>query len=225
MSSPTPVMRSVLTLTTVACAAATCLFFCHAATQGAVEKQQQAALLEALRLVLPMAAPAELVERGAGEERYWRWQRDGQILGYAYLAAAPAYSSVLRFMVGVDAEGAIVGLRVLYQAETPGLGARMQEAASHRTLWQAIVGTGEGGETGAPARPWFELMFEGLRPGTVIAIRRDREWTGLSDDERAALRAANAVTAISGATISTRAACDAVRQGFERIQAREAEQE
>ncbi|RPH99985.1 MAG: FMN-binding protein, partial [Calditrichaeota bacterium] len=49
------------------------------------------------------------------------------LVGYAFVSAGRGYSSTIETMVGVDTSGAIIGIRVLRQVETPGLGTRVEE--------------------------------------------------------------------------------------------------
>lgn len=46
-----------------------------------------------------------------------------ELLGYTFIAADVGYSSTVQTMVGVDPEFEVLGIQVVDQAETPGLGA------------------------------------------------------------------------------------------------------
>ncbi|PLX18193.1 MAG: hypothetical protein C0601_05390 [Candidatus Muiribacterium halophilum] len=50
-----------------------------------------------------------------------------QFLGYVIKAAPSGYSSNIETLIGLDGHGKIIGLKVVSQQETPGLGAKVQE--------------------------------------------------------------------------------------------------
>ncbi len=48
---------------------------------------------------------------------------NGKIVGYTFVAFGPGYSSTIKTMVGVNLDFSIENIKIIYQAETPGLGA------------------------------------------------------------------------------------------------------
>ena len=95
-----------------------------------------------------------------------------------------------------------LGLSIISQAETPGLGDRCVEVANRETLWDHIRG-------GIPARdfsdeariPWFQNQFKGLERGRRrSAVMRRGDW---NPDMRESLLETNAISALTGATITT----------------------
>jgi electron transport complex protein RnfG len=50
-----------------------------------------------------------------------------KLIGYAFTGRSTGYSSVIETLVGVDSAGQVIGIRVLSQTETPGLGTKIQE--------------------------------------------------------------------------------------------------
>lgn len=62
--------------------------------------------------------------------RYWIGYTDTEktaIGGYVAIAYGSGYSSTIQTMVGVAPDGAITGMSILFQQETPGLGAKAEE--------------------------------------------------------------------------------------------------
>lgn len=51
----------------------------------------------------------------------------GDRLGYAFVAYGKGYSSTVETMVGVDLSGRVIGVTILSQQETPGLGAKAED--------------------------------------------------------------------------------------------------
>ncbi len=98
---------------------------------------------------------------------------------------------------GVDPEGAVTGIEITEQKETPGLGSKAVEVPSTRTFWEAIVGRGD---TAEPGRPWFEAQFAGKILQDLKVV------TGKTDIE---------IQALTGATITSRAVTEAVRASLE----------
>lgn len=56
----------------------------------------------------------------------YRARRAGQITGVAYETFGSGYAGQMKFMLGVDAEGRILGVRALSHKETPGLGDKIE---------------------------------------------------------------------------------------------------
>ena len=127
--------------------AATALAGIYGITKPRIDLQKQMALENALTIALPQAdkdAIYPIQDDQTGEVLYYRGYESTDttdLVGYAFVAKEPAYSSVIETMVGVDTTGEIIGLKILDQKETPGLGTRIEEVKY--------------GET----EPWFQQQF------------------------------------------------------------------
>lgn len=176
-------------------------------TKEQVEHQAQETRQTALSLVLPDGVT--VVEKsGSGPipEVYWE-ARDGDVtVGYAFLVSNRGYSSDVKVMVGVDTAGIITGMSVLEEVETPGLGDRMVEVASKLYIWNGLF------TKQAPQAPWFCRQFKGINVTKPIEIDKSGEWHAQSAQSRKALINRNAVSAITGATISTRTVTSALNK-------------
>jgi len=62
----------------------------------------------------------------------YRATKAGKVTGVAYLITGTGYAGPIRLMLGVDAEGKILGVRVITHKETPGLGDKIQ---TDKTDW------------------------------------------------------------------------------------------
>jgi len=60
----------------------------------------------------------------------YRARKDGKVTGVAYEIFGSGYGGEIKLMMGVDAEGNILGVRVLAHHETPGLGDKIEEKKS-----------------------------------------------------------------------------------------------
>jgi electron transport complex protein RnfG len=131
------VLRLGLILMMVSLVAAVALGFVNAETAPIIEQQERMRRQEAMREVTSslgdslqfdslavegLANPYAMVDRQlavvAVSDAVF-----GDRLGYTFVAYGKGYSSTVQTMVGVDTAGRIVGCSILYQQETPGLGA------------------------------------------------------------------------------------------------------
>jgi len=168
-----------------------------------------------------------------------------ELVGYATQGAAAGYSSTIRLMVGAKPLGKgryrILGVKVLSQQETPGLGARMNDVFTTDTLWTVLGAALTDRERRGPAptedqktaagklnvpiesiqvRAPFQAQFA----GKVVAVT-DGKVGGLelSKTGWAELVAGNppegdtTVAAMTGATISSKGAVDAVYDAVRKI--------
>lgn len=118
-------------LTLVTAIAATGLAAVYSVTKPLILEQKRLAVEKALTVALPLAdkeyiEPVEL----DGKISFYKGYADSQklnLIGFAYIAYGPAYSSTIETMVGVDTAGVILGMKVLSQTETPGLGTKIEE--------------------------------------------------------------------------------------------------
>jgi len=56
----------------------------------------------------------------------YRATKDGRVTGLAYEIFGSGYAGEIKLMLGVDAEGKVLGVRVLAHKETPGLGDKIE---------------------------------------------------------------------------------------------------
>ena len=126
--------RGALTLATVGAIGLGGLMGLRALTAERVAEQQRAATLRALAVLLPpdfdndpeddriaVVAPAWLGSEDALSVR--RARREDELQALLLEAVAPdGYNGDIRMLVGVDARGRIIGVRVVEHRETPGLG-------------------------------------------------------------------------------------------------------
>lgn len=182
-------------------------------TEPNILRQQKEKQERALSLVLPgYTVTAEKKFKVKKKEfRYWiAEKKDADALkkAYAFIAASPGYSGDIRSMVGVDEAGTILGLSILGQSETPGLGARCEEVATSVTFIGALQGKK------APAdeitQPWFQYQFNGLSLSKPIEIVKMGDWNLAIKDS---LIEKNSITAITGATITGKTVIKSLNEG------------
>ena len=152
------IIRFSFTLTIVALISSGSLAFINKITRPKILEQQARELNLGLYSVLPGTDQGVIEPVIEGEETlYYKGYADtskDELLGYAFLALGNGYSSTIRTLVGMDSLGSILGIRILFQQETPGLGTRCEEVRS--------------GETS----PWWQVQFIG-KPTTTVAVDKD----------------------------------------------------
>ncbi len=163
-------------------------------TRPRIEAQQKLIKEEALRQVMPGSVGNRLEPfKENGEVRYWKVFKGSDPIprGYVFIAKKYGYSSIIESMVGMKKDGTITGVRVLSQNETPGLGARVVEVLSNKTLITALKDIFLRKK---PAEkrlsPYFTGQFKGMK------IQR----MDISN-----------IDAITGATISSKAVVDSIK--------------
>jgi len=97
---------------------------------------------QALAEILPQACDFKEI-KNRDTSYFLGLDEQGKIVGYIIRANATGYSSTIKMLVGIDDKGTILGLKILSQQETPGLGAKVTEIRS--------------GED----EPWFTRQFKG----------------------------------------------------------------
>ncbi len=143
---------------------------------------------------------------------YWTGEKiqEGRVLkGYAFIAEKNGYSGPVRTIVGVDEKRIILGISIVQQSETPGLGARCTEIASKETFIQHFFGRSAAHEE--KPSPWFQDQFKGLDTGVKILVMKKGDW---KPEMRRELLEKNGISAITGATITTRTVRDSIEKGI-----------
>jgi Na+-translocating ferredoxin:NAD+ oxidoreductase subunit G len=127
-------LRPVVVLAMLAAAGAALLAFVHDATRPRIVANHETELLRMLSEVIPPGVYDNALVRdevlisaselGSGTPlRAWRASRAGEPTAIAMTVVAPdGYSGPIRLLVGISAEGELLGVRVLSHRETPGLG-------------------------------------------------------------------------------------------------------
>ena len=124
-------------------------------------------IIEANKVAAENAARAEVLPDMTGDYELqgedtdfscWIGYKDvekSEIGGYIVIARESGYSSIIETMIGTDVDGIITGVKILFQQETPGLGAKSVE-----------ILRGE-------SEPWFTRQFRGKSIMDGIKIAED----------------------------------------------------
>ncbi len=156
-------------------------------TQPKILAQKLKDEADSLKDAFPQASDFKAVKEGEETIYYNALDKNNEIIGYCFVAVKKGYSSDIATMVGMNKEGVISRIKILSQNETPGLGTRIAEVAQKVTLWDIVFKRAKPGEL---PRPWFQAQFDG------------KNIDGLD----------GTVQVITGATISSRAVVDSVKE-------------
>jgi len=188
------ISRFVLVLFLVNLVAAAILAGVYTVTRPKIEAQKKMAEAKALREVMPESVGNRLEKVEDGDAGYWKVFKDENYRpsGYVFIAKKYGYSSVIETMVGIKRDGSITGVRILNQNETPGLGAKIVEILSDKTLKSALKGLFSGKkEPEKNILPYFTEQFKGVNVKNIDISNID---------------------AITGATISSKAVVESIRE-------------
>ena len=101
------------------------LAYMNTLTQPIIEENQRIAQEKARKEVLPSAITFEEV---IGDITYHIGKdAGGNIVGYTFVASLYGYSSDVKTMVGINTDLIIEKIKIISQAETPGLGANCEK--------------------------------------------------------------------------------------------------
>lgn len=107
-------------------------------TRADIAQRQLEDLQATLQQVVPAAyydndlvRDVVTVNEGGKPVTVYRVRRNGQVQAVCYQVSAPGYgSSAMVMVIGVDRNGALLGVRVISHAETPGLGDKIELSRS-----------------------------------------------------------------------------------------------
>ncbi len=135
-----------------ALAAAASLGYGNKATEGPIAERHAEDLRASLSQVIPDSRhdndPSADTLR-IGDHTVYRATRGGRVTGVAFETVGYGYGGAIVVLLGVDADGAILGARVLKHAETPGLGDKIEAS---RDDW--ILGFDGLSLDGTPSKDW-----------------------------------------------------------------------
>ena len=203
-------LRYILTLTIICLITASLLTGVYFLTRPKILEQKAKGQQQALEEVLPEAGYFEPVmqEDKIAYFRAYLSPDKEKMFGYAFRAEGKGYSGVIETMAGMDMQGRITGIKLLAQNETPGLGAKIGEVLAKKTLWQAIkeffvnpLPRGKREEVRGD-EPWFCAQFRGKKIGDLLVVKTPTQRN---------------IQAITGATISSEALTDSVREKAKEI--------
>ena len=123
MTSPGRMVGVLFAVTAVSAAALSAIYKVTEEPRERIKAQEEERLR---RQVLPMAERFKLVRSG-GAEFFEGYDGRGALVGFVAKGSAKGYGGDVVVLVGLDKDLRVVGVRVLEQKETPGLGTKATE--------------------------------------------------------------------------------------------------
>lgn len=115
-------IRFSLVLFVIAGLASGILAYVNSISKPIIDENQKKAEISARKSVLPKAS--NFIEKKINNFEYFVGiDKDKKPVGYTFIAYGPGYSSTVQTMVGVKSDFSIENIQIIYQSETPGLGA------------------------------------------------------------------------------------------------------
>jgi electron transport complex protein RnfG len=180
------ILRLIIVLTCICIVSAIALAKIYDLTKGPIAHQKRLEVLRAIKTVLPSydnepdrdtaKLPMGIDKRGEEIQGvFYRGKKDDHLIGVAFrVVSSEGYGGNIEVMVGLLPDGKIHGVEVLSHMETPGLGAKINEAKFKdrfksrnlsNTTWAAKKEAGDiDGITGATisSRAVIKAVKEGL---------------------------------------------------------------
>ncbi len=162
-------IRFAFVLFVVSAVASGILAFVDNFTMPIIKQNQRKEKESARRAVLPQADKFEKIGTINNEGAFIAKDKSGNIVGYTFVAAGYGYSSNVKTMVGLKPDFSINKIKIIYQSETPGLGANSE-------------------------KPWFQEQFSG-KSLSVLKVDKDggaiKSLTGATITSRAVTNSIN----------------------------------
>lgn len=211
-------IRYPLVLAIVAALSGSALYATFTGTKSAAEKQEELARVSALKSIfIDGFGATEEVRTEDGKllhTKVWKGEeKDGPADYYAVEGSAVGYNSSvpIRLLAGFANPGAgeyekmvLVGWSVTRSEETPGLGEKIKEEAPAYT-WAELI-TGKAGKPAKDRRTEFQKQFADADSGNLYTA-----------EEIALAKDGGEIDAISGATITSRAIVNAIKDAEDKL--------
>lgn len=180
MAAKSNLTNMVLCLTGVCLVCAAILGGVYALTCEPIRVANENILKASIGEVLPegveIGAPGTAESEGTSYE-YYPAVKDGETVAYAVKSTTIGFGGPLSLMVGVLQDGTVYNTSVLACNETPGLGAKCQEVASHfRTQFQGFGAdktlkvTKDGGDVDAITASTITSRAYALAVSNAVAV-------------------------------------------------------
>lgn len=176
-------LRLIVVLTVTAVVSGAILAVLNTYTAPKIELNQNKELVAAIGEVLPgkQSIEPKIID---GTTFYLGKDSQGQLVGVAFVAEGDGFQSRLKILIGMDPSlNKILKIKILQQAETPGLGTKIADDPTNKTDAQ-----------------WFTNQFSNLTVSKAIGIVKNQP----ANPEQVQIQA------ITGATISSKSVVDII---------------
>ncbi len=122
-------LKMVVVLTLIAIISGASLSFVDTATREKITENKTMALMEGMKTLLPEAEDFKKldVEKKGGIEGIYKALKGEKVVGWGFMLSGPGFQDKITIVIATDPQiKTLLGLEVLEQKETPGLGAKME---------------------------------------------------------------------------------------------------
>lgn len=119
--------KPIIVLTLICIIAGSLIGIAYILTKDKLTNAADSAFSENLKQLFPSADSFKSTNDASGNSKYYLAMDGNNIAGYAVIADSQGYSSVIKMIVGINNDMSLAGIKVLSQAETPGLGTMIAE--------------------------------------------------------------------------------------------------
>lgn len=197
-------LRYTLVLSIIAIVMSIGIGIAHFITKDRIQQKEEVRRMEAIITVLPgVEKLAEITPHETAVENkiYSGVDKNGSLIGYAALGIAQGYNSKMKVMVGLTPDvDEIIGISIVYHEETPGLGDKIVEIKSNKTLFTVFFGSKEYKEISQT--PWFCDQFRRKNLNQLRIVEQENP---------------DGIHAITAATVTTTAVIEAVKDATAKI--------
>lgn len=173
-------------------------------TKDTIQQKENLQRTEAIMSVLPgMEKLEEITSAGTLPEDkiYQGFDVDGNLIGYAVMGSSNGYGGPIKVMVGVSTDKSeILAIKIVGHQETPGLGDRINEIKSNKTIYKVIFDRENLKED--PTTPWFCEQFQRKVFNQLEIVKQ---------------KGSDKIDAITGATVSSTAVVEAVKDAMNKL--------
>jgi len=190
-------LKLVVVLTVICLVAGLLLAWVNELTAGPIASAAREEKMAAIRAVVPPCdndpyADKEVIIDNKKEWTFYIARKKGRYVGAAFeVVSKKGYGGTIRVMVGVTADGNVNGMAVLAHKETPGLGAKIANAAFRKqfrnrsirkTRW-AVKKDGGDIQAITAATISSRAVTEATKKGLAVYLAHEKEIRGaiLSD--------------------------------------------
>ena len=182
--------------------AAAVLAYVNEITRPNIEKVQKKKLIEGQKIAFPTADTFsdELKFNVDGKDYIYFEVYDSEknVIGYELKYAVQGYQSLIGVLTGIDTNFTIVAIKILEQAETPGLGTEIETIPSTETIWSELRDLfSKNKKVRKKEIPAFQAQFQNKTIEQLECVR----WNNPQK-----------ISAIAGATVTSDAVTKAVRE-------------
>ena len=185
------IIKSTIILFIITSVAAFLLSFIYVKTKQKIKQTEKQKKLKAYSYIFPNCKFSE--EKQIENIHYVEvYDSQKKLKGFIIFAQGNGYSSTIQIAFGITMDKKIKAIKVLYQQETPGLGARCEEVKKTETIFDIF-------SKKKIQKPWFQKQYENLSLNEIYLKK---------------LNPKGKIEAITGATITSNAITKAIHKNM-----------